>query len=196
MTEERISPLRARMIEDMRIRGMGDKAQKAHIRALKDFAGFLGHSPDAATPEELRAYQLHMTDIAAINCILHIAQDMHQADLMRIRQILLPGVTVRYPDLRAMPGFRWAQDLRGHGFGAPWHNLVQHCPVGDQYSLSLVCYRPGGSGAGLAQRCVRKRKHSSGTAGSGLRYRMADGVCLLRGGIARRSGKTIRVHTG
>ncbi len=62
MTEERISPLRARMIEDMRIRGMGDKAQKAHIRALKDFAGFLGHSPDTATPEELRAYQLHMTD--------------------------------------------------------------------------------------------------------------------------------------
>ena len=49
MTEERISPLRARMIEDMRIRGMGEKAQKAHIRAIKDFAQFLGHSPDTAT---------------------------------------------------------------------------------------------------------------------------------------------------
>lgn len=63
MTEERISPLRARMIEDMRIRGMGEKAQESHIRAIKDFAQFLGHSPDTATPEELRAYQLHMTDI-------------------------------------------------------------------------------------------------------------------------------------
>ncbi len=62
MTEERILPLRARMIEDMRIRGMGKKAQKSHIRAIKGFARFLGHSPDAATPEELRAYQLHMTD--------------------------------------------------------------------------------------------------------------------------------------
>ncbi|MEY8843156.1 site-specific integrase, partial [Cribrihabitans sp. XS_ASV171] len=62
MTEERISPLRARMIEDMRIRGMGEKSQKVHIRAIKDFARFLGHSPDTATPEELRAYQLHMTD--------------------------------------------------------------------------------------------------------------------------------------
>ena len=62
MTEERTSPLRQRMIEDMRIRGMGDKAQKAHIRAIKDFAAFLGHSPDTATPEELRAYQLHMTN--------------------------------------------------------------------------------------------------------------------------------------
>lgn len=62
MTEERVSPLRQRMIEDMRIRGMGDKAQKDHIRAIKDFAAFLGHSPDTATPEELRAYQLHMTN--------------------------------------------------------------------------------------------------------------------------------------
>ncbi len=59
MKEERTTPLRERMIEDMRIRGMGDKA---HIRAIKDFAAFLGHSPDTATPEELRAYQLHMAD--------------------------------------------------------------------------------------------------------------------------------------
>ena len=56
MTDEKMSPLRARMMEDMRIRGMGDKAQKSHIRAIKDFANFLGHSPDTATPEELRAY--------------------------------------------------------------------------------------------------------------------------------------------
>jgi integrase/recombinase XerD len=62
MTEERISPLRQRMMEDMRIRGMGDKAQKSHIRAIKDFAAFLGRSPDTATPEDLRAYQLHMSD--------------------------------------------------------------------------------------------------------------------------------------
>ena len=62
MTSEKISPLRQRMMEDMRIRGMGEKAQKGHIRAIKDFAAFLGRSPDAATPEDLRAYQLHMAD--------------------------------------------------------------------------------------------------------------------------------------
>ena len=62
MKEERTTPLRARMIEDMRIRGMGDKAQEAHIRAIKDFAGFLRRSPDTATPDDLRAYQLHMTN--------------------------------------------------------------------------------------------------------------------------------------
>ncbi|MER9580722.1 phage integrase N-terminal SAM-like domain-containing protein [Mesorhizobium sp. M0276] len=48
MTKERTTPLRERMIEDMRIRGMGDKAQQAHIRAIKDFARFLKRSPDTA----------------------------------------------------------------------------------------------------------------------------------------------------
>lgn len=62
MTQERITPLRERMIEDMRIRGIGEKAQAAHIRGVKDFAAFLGRPPDTATPEELRAYQLHMTN--------------------------------------------------------------------------------------------------------------------------------------
>ena len=62
MKEERTTPLRQRMIEDMRIRGMAEKTQAAHIRAVKDFALFLKRSPDTATPEELRAYQLHMTN--------------------------------------------------------------------------------------------------------------------------------------
>ena len=62
MTQERISPLRGRMMEDMRIRGMQETSQKAHIRALKDFTAFPGRSPDTATRDELRAYQLHMTD--------------------------------------------------------------------------------------------------------------------------------------
>ncbi len=42
MTEERTTPLRARMIEDMRIRGMKETTQRGHIRAVKNFAAFLG----------------------------------------------------------------------------------------------------------------------------------------------------------
>lgn len=62
MIDEKMSPLRWRMVEDMRIHRMGDKAQKAHILANKHFAGFLKRWPDTATPDDLRAYQLHMTD--------------------------------------------------------------------------------------------------------------------------------------
>lgn len=51
-----------RALEDMRIRGMGDKAPNAHVRAIKDFAGFLKRAPDTATTDDLRSYQLHMSD--------------------------------------------------------------------------------------------------------------------------------------
>lgn len=53
-----ISPLRRRMIEDMTVRGFGEKTQSDYIRHVKNFTIFLGRSPDTATPEDLRAYQL------------------------------------------------------------------------------------------------------------------------------------------
>jgi hypothetical protein len=55
--EEKTTPLRQRMIEDMRIRDLCAKTQQAHIRHVKHFAGFLGRSPDTATPDDLRAFQ-------------------------------------------------------------------------------------------------------------------------------------------
>jgi len=42
MTEKVLSPLRQRMVEDMSIRGIGEKAQSAHIRGIKDLAKLLG----------------------------------------------------------------------------------------------------------------------------------------------------------
>jgi len=60
--KKKMSPLRERMMKDMRIRGMQETSQKAHIRVLKDFTTFLGRSPDTAEPDDLRAYQLHMAD--------------------------------------------------------------------------------------------------------------------------------------
>ncbi len=58
---EESPPLRQRMIEDMCIRGLGLKSRSAHIRNVKHFAAILGRSPDTATPDDLRSYQLQMT---------------------------------------------------------------------------------------------------------------------------------------
>ena len=60
MTERTLSPLRRRMIEDMTIRGFAPKTQASYIRAVSDFACFLGRSPDRADTEDLRRHQLHM----------------------------------------------------------------------------------------------------------------------------------------
>jgi len=56
-----ISPLRQRMLEDMAIRKLGAKTQKDYIRAVVNFTRHLNRSPDTATAEDLRDYQLHMT---------------------------------------------------------------------------------------------------------------------------------------
>jgi site-specific recombinase XerD len=58
----KISPLRQRMIEDMRLRKLVDKTQSSYIRAVRHFAGWLGRSPDTASVEDLRRYQLHLVD--------------------------------------------------------------------------------------------------------------------------------------
>jgi len=57
-----VSPLRQRMIEDMRMRKMGGKTQIAYIRAVRRLAAFLKRSPDTATADDLRRFQLHMVD--------------------------------------------------------------------------------------------------------------------------------------
>ena len=49
MTDKAISPLRRRMIEDMTIRNFAPKTQHDYIRRVKNFAAFLGRSPDTAS---------------------------------------------------------------------------------------------------------------------------------------------------
>jgi len=65
MSEKPISPLRQRMLEDMNMRRFVPDTQREYIRAVKKLASFLGRSPDSATPEELRAFQLHLTETGA-----------------------------------------------------------------------------------------------------------------------------------
>ena len=60
MTGAPVSPLRRRMIEDMTIRKFAPRTQEGYIRAVKGFSALLGASPDRASFEDLRHYQLHL----------------------------------------------------------------------------------------------------------------------------------------
>ena len=57
-----VSPLRQRMLDDMRMRKLTPKTQSAYIRAVCRFTRYLGRAPDSATVEDLRNYQLHLVD--------------------------------------------------------------------------------------------------------------------------------------
>jgi len=61
-TSQSISPLRQRMIDDMRMRKFTPKTQAGYVRVVRQFAAFLGRPPDTATIEDLLRYQLHLVD--------------------------------------------------------------------------------------------------------------------------------------
>jgi integrase/recombinase XerD len=59
---EKGSTLRQRMLEDMRLRKLSPKTQEAYVRAVLRLAKYLHRSPDTATVEDLRNFQLHLVD--------------------------------------------------------------------------------------------------------------------------------------
>ncbi len=62
MASKTITPLRARMIEDMTARKLSSATQKGHIRACRHFAAFLGRTPESARPEDVRRFQVHLAE--------------------------------------------------------------------------------------------------------------------------------------
>src|ERR1700722_20139920 len=68
MSTDTISPLRQRMIEDMNARKLCAATQTGHIRSCKRFAAFLNRSPDTATLEDIRLFQLHLAETGVSIC--------------------------------------------------------------------------------------------------------------------------------
>ena len=63
-----VSPLRHRMIEDMAARKLNPHTQRSHISSCKRFAAWLKRSPDTATADEVRRFQLHLVESGASIC--------------------------------------------------------------------------------------------------------------------------------
>jgi site-specific recombinase XerD len=60
--ERPVTALRQRMLEDMAMRGLRSHTQHDYIRFVRGFAAFLGRSPDTATAEDIRQFQVHQRD--------------------------------------------------------------------------------------------------------------------------------------
>src|SRR5260221_6515227 len=57
-----VSPLRGRMLEDMAMRGLREETQRDYIRFVRSFAAFLSRSPETATAEDIRRFQVHQAE--------------------------------------------------------------------------------------------------------------------------------------
>ncbi|HET9538834.1 MAG TPA: phage integrase N-terminal SAM-like domain-containing protein, partial [Mesorhizobium sp.] len=62
MSQKPISELRRRMLEDMAVRKFNEATCRNYIRHIAEFAKFLGRSPDAATADDVRRFQVHMSE--------------------------------------------------------------------------------------------------------------------------------------
>jgi integrase/recombinase XerD len=129
-----INPLRQRMIEDMVSRQLAKGTQIGHIRACRRFAAWLKRSPDTATVDEVRLFQLHLmqtgTSIQTRNRTmtglrflfrvtmrrLDLANEIHHIkEPTRIPQILSADEAAR---LLSMAGNLQARVLLSFGYGA------------------------------------------------------------------------------
>src|SRR5882672_3795211 len=68
MSTDTVSPLRQRMIEDMNARKLCAGTQRGHLRSCRRFAAFLKRSPDTATAEDIRRFQLHLAESGMSIC--------------------------------------------------------------------------------------------------------------------------------
>jgi len=105
-----VSPLRQRMIEDMAARKLNPHTQRSHISSCKRFAVWLKRSPDTATPDEVRRFQLHLIESGASIC--------NRNRIMTGVRVLF-RVTLRRHDLAAEGGFTGSGLLLANGQRMP-----------------------------------------------------------------------------
>ena len=133
-SDRAITPLRQRMLDDMAVRGLREHTRRDYIRHVHRFAAFLGRSPDTATAEDVRRYQVHQRESGAqaptINSTVSALRFLFTVTLDRIdlsRRLVLSRNARKLPDvlsvdevarlLEAVPGIKYKAAL-GVAYGA------------------------------------------------------------------------------
>ncbi len=180
-----VSPLRQRMLEDMRMRKLAPKTQTAYIRAVRRLAAYLHRPPDTATVEELRNFQLYLVDqgtspttlnatITGLKFFCEITLD--RADLTaKMQPVHVPrtlpvrgsgapdrsGTQPQAPD-RAVAGLRHGPACQRGGFlegrrhRQPAHDAARGARQGQQGPLRHALARAAGAPASLVARAQGK----------------------------------------
>lgn len=162
-TDAPVSPLRQRMQQDMLMRGLGPHTRQDYVRHVRRFAAFLGRSPDTATPEDVRSFQLDQHEngvgAATINGAVSALRFLFLVTLQR-RDLSRALVITRYhrklPDvlsveeaarlLEAAPGLKYKAAL-GVAYGAGLRvSEVAHLKVDDVDSTRMLLRVEQGKG--------------------------------------------------
>jgi len=179
-----VSPLRARMIEDMSVRGFNEHTRRDYVRHVRSFAAFIGRSPDTATAEDLRLFQLHQTQsgmqppsfnsaVSALRFFFTVTLD--RPDLSRRLTVVpqprrIPAVlSVEEVTLllRAASGPKYkAGFATAYGAGLRVSEVVA-LKVGDVDSKRMLLRVERGKGAETVTQCCRRSCSSCYAPGGG-----------------------------
>jgi integrase/recombinase XerD len=135
-TSVSVSPLRQRMLEDMTMRGLRTDTQRDYIRVVRSFAAFLGRSPDTATAEDIRRFQVHQRESGiqpqSINNSVSALRFFFTVTLNR-PDLSLRLVLVRYP--RKLPDVLSVEEIERLLEAAP--SLKYKAALGTAYGAGL-----------------------------------------------------------
>jgi integrase/recombinase XerD len=143
MRTQVVSPLRQRMIEDMKARNLGAHSQRSHIDSCKRFAAFLAQSPETATADDIRRFQLHLVEsglsipnrnriMTGVKFLFRVtlrrldlaAEIYHLREPQRIPQVMSPEETRRVLAVATSLKARVALSL-GYGCGLRASEIVR-----------------------------------------------------------------------
>ena len=159
-----VSPLRQRMIEDMRMRKLSAKTQAQYLRSVTTLSEYLKRSPHTATSEDLRRYQLHMVDsgkasgninanLSGLKCLYEVTLD----DPSRLKKIKRVNPPRKIPQILSVEevtrlieaaGSLKNQALLSVAYGAGLRrNEVVHLKISDIDSERMLIRVEKGKGA-------------------------------------------------
>ena len=172
-----VSPLRARMIEDMTVRGFNEHTRSGYVRHVRAFAAFIGRSPDTATAEDLRLFQLHQTRIGmqppSINSAVSALRFFFTVTLDR--PDLARRLTV-VPQPRRIPAVLSVEEVR----------LLLRAASGPKYKAAFATAY--GAGLRVSEVDRQDRRRNAGSLAARLQAWRTSGVFNGQGAHSRGGG--------
>ena len=206
-----VSALRQRMLDDMAMRGLRSDTQRDYIRVVRSFAAFLGRSPDTATAEDIRRFQVHQHESGVqpptINCSVSALRFFFTVTLDRpdlSRRLVLARYPLKLPAvptveevgrlLEAAPGPKYKAIL-GTAYGAGLRvSEVASLKVDDIDSKRMLIRVE--QGKGRKDRNAMLSPSSSRCCGCGGRKASDAGSCCGMAGCSQGAVAPIRSRPG
>jgi hypothetical protein len=135
-----MTPLRQRMLEDLRVRNFSPTTQRAYIYAVARFAQHFGKSPELLGPEDIRAYQLHLLSKQLVwstfkvsVCALRFLYGVTLGKDWAVRHIPYPRLPHKLPIILSLAELQQ--------FFAAIPNLKHRAALMTAYAAGLACLK-------------------------------------------------------